>query len=138
MLTKCGCTKMDPSAIDLKFGGLSAPRTGLGLSGGDHGLLHAAGCAKVYSEKIGGALSDRTELAKLLRRLADGDVLMVTRLDRLARSTRDLLYILDIIAKVKGVWETLFKILGQDPVIRSRGHRAVAGTTSSRVARLEF
>jgi DNA invertase Pin-like site-specific DNA recombinase len=53
--------------------------------------LHAAGCAKVYSEKISGARSDRPELAKLIRRLAPGDVFLVTRLDRLARSTRDLL-----------------------------------------------
>jgi DNA invertase Pin-like site-specific DNA recombinase len=56
--------------------------------------LHAAGCAKVYGEKQSGAKTDRPELAKLLRRLEPGDVLMVTRLDRLARSTRDLLNIL--------------------------------------------
>src|SRR5262249_10813275 len=56
--------------------------------------LHAAGCAKVYSEKISGAVSNRPELAKLMRRLSGGDVLIVTRLDRLARSTRDLLNIL--------------------------------------------
>ena len=56
--------------------------------------LHAAGCAKVYSEKVSGAKTDRAELAKLLKRLGPGDVLMVTRLDRLARSTRDLLNIL--------------------------------------------
>ena len=61
--------------------------------------LHAAGCAKVYSEKVSGARTDRPELAKLLRRLDEGDVLMVTRLDRLARSTRDLLNILDTISK---------------------------------------
>ena len=58
------------------------------------GQLHAAGCAKVYSEKVSGAQTHRAELAKLLRRLAPGDVMMVTRLDRLARSTRDLLNIL--------------------------------------------
>jgi len=57
--------------------------------------LRAAGCAKVYSEKISGKRTDgRVELAKLLKRLGDGDVLMMTRLDRLARSTRDLLNIL--------------------------------------------
>ena len=56
--------------------------------------LHAAGCAKVYGEKQSGAKTDRPELAKLLRRLEPGDVLMATRLDRLARSTRDLLNIL--------------------------------------------
>ena len=56
--------------------------------------LYAAGCVKVYGEKQSGATTDRPELAKLLRRLEPGDVLMVTRLDRLARSTRDLLNIL--------------------------------------------
>ena len=61
--------------------------------------LHAAGCAKVYAEKISGARSNRAELAKVLKRLDTGDVLIVTRLDRLARSTRDLLNILDDIAK---------------------------------------
>jgi DNA invertase Pin-like site-specific DNA recombinase len=61
--------------------------------------LHAAGCAKVYSEKVSGAKTDRAELGKLLKRLDEGDVLIVTRLDRLARSTRDLLNILDTVAK---------------------------------------
>jgi len=61
--------------------------------------LRAAGCAKVYAEKISGARSDRPELAKVLKRLDTGDVLIITRLDRLARSTRDLLNILDDIAK---------------------------------------
>jgi hypothetical protein len=55
--------------------------------------LHAAGAAKVYAEKASGAKTDRPELAKVIRRLAPGDTLMVTRLDRLARSTRDLLNI---------------------------------------------
>jgi hypothetical protein len=41
--------------------------------------LHAAGCAKVYSEKISGTHSDRPMLAKLLRRLERGDVLIVDR-----------------------------------------------------------
>ena len=55
--------------------------------------LLAAGCAEVFKEKISGAKTDRAELAKVLRRLSPGDVLVVTRLDRLARSTRDLLNI---------------------------------------------
>jgi DNA invertase Pin-like site-specific DNA recombinase len=55
----------------------------------------AAGCAKVYAEKTSGkGTGGRVELAKALERLAKGDVLIVTRLDRLARSTRDLLNIL--------------------------------------------
>lgn len=61
--------------------------------------LRAAGCAKVYAEKASGAKTDRAELRKVVARLGDGDVLMVTRLDRLARSTRDLLNTLDAIAK---------------------------------------
>src|SRR6516225_128914 len=61
--------------------------------------LHAASCAKVYGEKTSGARSDRPELAKVLKRLDTGDVLIVTRLDGLARSTRDFLNILDDIAK---------------------------------------
>ena len=69
--------------------------------------LHAAGCAKVYSEKASGARTDRPELAKLLRRLGEGDVLMVTRLDRLARSTRDLLNILDTVAKAGAGFKSL-------------------------------
>src|SRR5262245_20584425 len=56
--------------------------------------LMAAGCAKVFQEKMSGAKADRAELAKVLRRLEVGDVLVVTRLDRLARSTRDLLNII--------------------------------------------
>ena len=54
---------------------------------------------KVYREKVSGAKTDRPELAKLLRALEPGDVLIVTRLDRLARSTRDLLNVLDVVAK---------------------------------------
>ena len=56
--------------------------------------LRAAGCAKVFKEKV-----SRAKLAKAIGRLEEGDVLIVTRLDRLARSTRDLLNVLDEIGK---------------------------------------
>lgn len=57
--------------------------------------LTAAGCQRVFKEKIGGgSRSNRTELAGALRNLVQGDVLLVCRLDRLARSSRDLLNIL--------------------------------------------
>jgi len=56
--------------------------------------LIAAGCAKVFKEKVSGAKTDRAELAKVLGRIESGDVLVVTRLDRLARSTRDLLNVI--------------------------------------------
>jgi DNA invertase Pin-like site-specific DNA recombinase len=61
--------------------------------------LMAAGCAKVFREKVSGAKTTRSELGKVLRRLDRGDVLVVTRLDRLARSTRDLLNILATIGE---------------------------------------
>jgi DNA invertase Pin-like site-specific DNA recombinase len=60
--------------------------------------LTAAGATKVFKEKISGAKTDRAQVAKALSTLAEGDVLIVTRLDRLARSTRDLLNILAEIA----------------------------------------
>src|SRR5215475_4430464 len=69
--------------------------------------LHAAGAAKVYAEKMSGARTDRPELAKLLKRLDAGDVLMVTRLDRLARSTRDLLNILDAVGNAGAAFKSL-------------------------------
>jgi len=54
-------------------------------------LLAAAGCQRIFAEKITGTRADRPELARLLDHLRPGDVVTVTRLDRLARSTRDLL-----------------------------------------------
>ncbi len=53
--------------------------------------LRAAGAAKVFRETASGAKTDRAQLKRVVAQLAAGDVLMVTRLDRLARSTRDLL-----------------------------------------------
>jgi DNA invertase Pin-like site-specific DNA recombinase len=61
--------------------------------------LSAAGAAKVYREKVSGALSGRVQLNRAIAALGEGDVLLVTRLDRLARSTRDLLNTLAVIAE---------------------------------------
>src|SRR6201981_95186 len=61
--------------------------------------LRGSGCAKVFSETASGAKTDRAALRKAIAALREGDVLVVTRLDRLARSTRDLLNILDEITK---------------------------------------
>src|SRR5271167_112855 len=52
--------------------------------------LRGAGCTKIYREKVTGARADRRELLRLLKVLAPGDVVTVTRIDRLARSTFDL------------------------------------------------
>ncbi len=61
--------------------------------------LRTAGCAKTSAEKVSGARSDRQQLARLLKALAPGDVVVVARLDRLARSTRDLLNTIALIAE---------------------------------------
>ena len=60
--------------------------------------LLAAGASRVFAETASGAQRDRRELARALAALGDGDVLLVSRLDRLARSTRDLLNVLAQIA----------------------------------------
>ena len=53
--------------------------------------LKASGCERIFSEKQSGkSLAARSEFAKLMRALAAGDTIVVTKLDRLARSSRDL------------------------------------------------
>jgi DNA invertase Pin-like site-specific DNA recombinase len=61
--------------------------------------LRGAGCERLYAEKRSGANGNRAALQKMLKEAAPGDVIVVTRLDRLARSTRDLLNILDQLGK---------------------------------------
>jgi DNA invertase Pin-like site-specific DNA recombinase len=63
------------------------------------GELKAVNCNRIFREKVSGARSDRKQLARLIEGLDKGDVLVVTRLDRLARSTRDLLNLLDAVAE---------------------------------------
>jgi DNA invertase Pin-like site-specific DNA recombinase len=79
--------------------------------------LTKAGCRKVFREVASGAKTDRAQLRRLLGQLEAGDVLTVTRLDRLARSTRDLL-------------NTLATITGKKAGFRSLGD-AWADTTTS-------
>lgn len=55
--------------------------------------LEAADCRRLYEEKVSGAKRDRPALGRMLDALREGDVVIVTRLDRLARSTRNLLEI---------------------------------------------
>src|SRR5215469_9287539 len=53
--------------------------------------LKAAGCGKVFREKITGMTADRPQLAKLMKKLAPGDVVITPAVDRLSRDTTDLL-----------------------------------------------
>lgn len=61
--------------------------------------LRDAGAQRVYRETASGVKSDRSQLRRVLAELGQGDVLLVTRLDRLARSTRDLLKTLAVIVE---------------------------------------
>jgi DNA invertase Pin-like site-specific DNA recombinase len=88
------------------YGYARVSTNGQDLSSQDTELL-AAGCAKVFKEKVSGAKTDRAELAKVIRRLEPGDVLIVTRLDRLARSTRDLLNVLATIGERQSGFRSL-------------------------------
>ena len=69
--------------------------------------LTKAGCKKVFREVASGAKTDRTQLRRLLDQLEAGDVLTVTWLDRLARSTRDLLNTLAAITGKKAGFKSL-------------------------------
>src|SRR5215467_323991 len=69
--------------------------------------LTQAGAMKVFKEKISGAVTHRQQLKRALDTLDEGDVLLVTRLDRLARSTRDLLNTLAVIAEKKAGFRSL-------------------------------
>ena len=69
--------------------------------------LTKAGCKKVVREVASGARTDRAQLRRVIDQLIPGDVLMVTRLDRLARSTRDLLNALAAITDRKAGFRSL-------------------------------
>src|SRR6516164_6332658 len=74
--------------------------------------LKAAGAEKVFSEKVSGAKTDRRQLADAIAALGPEDVLLVTRLDRLARSTRDLLNVLAMVSEKQAGFRSL-----ADPMI---------------------
>lgn len=85
----------DPGTLDLITGGLILGYARVSTDDQDLTLqrdhLRAAGCNKLFAEKVSGARRVRPELDRMLDHLRPGDVVTVTRLDRLARSTRDLL-----------------------------------------------
>jgi DNA invertase Pin-like site-specific DNA recombinase len=69
--------------------------------------LRGEGCTKIYREKVNGARPDRRELLRLLKNLTPGDVVTVTRIDRLARSTFDLFAIVKQIVDAKAQFRSL-------------------------------
>lgn len=69
--------------------------------------LTAAGCSRIFKEKVSGARADRRELNRLLAALTEGDQVVVTRIDRLARSTFDLFAIVRRIVEGKAQFRSL-------------------------------
>ncbi len=70
-------------------------------------MLKAAGCERIYREKASGGRWDRPELQRLLDQLRKGDVLLVWKLDRLSRSLRDVLIIMERLAEAKAGFRSL-------------------------------
>lgn len=94
--------------------------------------LRAAGCTVIYRERASGASRARPELARLLAQIQPGDVLTVVRLDRLARSVRDLLEIVDTLQR-KGAY---FRSLS-DPIDTSTPQGMFSLQVLGAVAQLE-
>jgi DNA invertase Pin-like site-specific DNA recombinase len=91
--------------------------------------LRAAGVDKenVFREKASGAKTDRAQLRRVLSKLGEGDTLLVTRLDRLARSTRDLLNTLDAVSKAGAGFRSLADAWADTTTAHGRLMLAVLG-----------
>jgi len=72
--------------------------------------LQKANCAQIYQEKITGAKRERPELQKMLEQLRAGDVIVVWKLDRLARSLKDLI---DLVNQMQGQGAALLSLNDQ-------------------------
>jgi DNA invertase Pin-like site-specific DNA recombinase len=97
--------------------------------------LGAAGCTKIYREKISAATAERPQLKRAIGALDAGDVLMVTSTDRLARNTRDLLNILHAVkeagAGFRSIAEPIIAVLGV--AASYERHRITERTAAGRV-----
>src|ERR1035438_1703438 len=69
--------------------------------------LKAAGCERIYREKASGGRWDRPELHRLLDQLREDDVLVVWKLDRLSRSLRDVLTLMERLTETKAGFRSL-------------------------------
>src|SRR4051812_19482533 len=79
--------------------------------------LKSAGCKRVFEDKASGGRWDRPELHRLLDQLRAGDTLVVWKLDRLSRSLKDLLHILE---KVEAVGARFRSLSGRQEIGDSR------------------
>jgi DNA invertase Pin-like site-specific DNA recombinase len=69
--------------------------------------LKKAGCIRIFREKVSGAYRDRPELNRMVDQLRPGDVVIVWKLDRLARSTRNLLEIVESINNASARFQSI-------------------------------
>ena len=69
--------------------------------------LKKAGCTKIFREKVSGASRERPELKRMLDQIREGDIVVVWKLDRLARSTKDLLETMESIRESGGQFQSL-------------------------------
>ena len=69
--------------------------------------LKAAGATTIYREKVSGVRADRPQLTKLMAKIGPGDVVVVTKLDRLGRSTRELLDLIERISEAGAAFRSL-------------------------------
>jgi DNA invertase Pin-like site-specific DNA recombinase len=69
--------------------------------------LKAAGASTIFREKVSGVRADRPQLAKVMSALKPGDIVLVTKLDRLGRSTRELLDLIERIGKAGASFRSL-------------------------------
>lgn len=108
--------KHDPGTLDLLNGRLMVGYARVSTEDQDltnqRAELHAAGCSRIFAEKITGAQRNRPELERMLDHLRQGDVVTVTRLDRLARSTRDLLDIAELFGVHRSTLYRRLSVLG--------------------------
>jgi DNA invertase Pin-like site-specific DNA recombinase len=95
--------------------------------------LKAAGVGQIYHEKVSGARADRPQLNKMLAAIGPGDVVVVTKLDRLGRSTRELLDLLNKISS-KGA---SFRSLGDPLWDTTSSQGRLLGTLLAAVAEFE-
>src|SRR6266446_2502561 len=69
--------------------------------------LKKAGCRRIFQEKISGSNRDRPEFQRMLDQIREDDIIVVWKLDRLARSTRDLLETMETIREAGGKFQSL-------------------------------
>ena len=69
--------------------------------------LEKAGCKKIFREKVSGANRDRPQFQRMLDQIRAGDTIVIWKLDRLARSTRDLLETMETIREAVGKFQSL-------------------------------